>query len=173
MNTLSWRRVEARIAKQDWLGARDLIRAEMRKAPKSHWLIARLALTYYEERKYQKALELAVDALQIAPECPLACWEYAGACSMLDKNKEAIAVYSWLVQRGVDELAFGECGEGRGWARAMVADSHFRLALCHEQLGDRRKARGALKKHLAARGPGCRSIYPIAQARKVAKRLGI
>jgi tetratricopeptide (TPR) repeat protein len=167
------RRIEGFIAKRSWLKARSVIEAARERDPKSHWLLARLALTYYELRDYTKALELEIEGLQIAPMCPLLCWGYAGSSSMLGKNKEAIAVYKWLIERGVDELAYGDCGEGRGWARALVADSHYRISLCHEAMGERRKARVAMTKHLAARGPGVRSIYPIKGARSIAKRLGI
>ena len=92
---------------------------------------------------------------------------------MLGKNKEALAVYGWLIDRGIEDLAYGDCGEGRGWARALVADCHYRSALCYESRGDKRKARSAIKKHLQASGPGCRSIYPIGEARKLAKKLGV
>jgi tetratricopeptide (TPR) repeat protein len=166
-------RIEKLIAKQDWPRARALILAKLKKRPDSHWHIARLALTHYEERDYNKARELAIEGLNLNSQCPLLCWEYAGSCSMLDKNKDAIAVYEWLIERGVDELAYGECGEGRRWARSLVTDCYFRTALCYEATGNRRKARAAIKRHLQERGPGCRSIYSIADARKIAKRLGL
>jgi tetratricopeptide (TPR) repeat protein len=150
-----------------------LILNQLKRDPNSHWLLARLALTHYEEDNYEKALELEIKGLNIAPACPLLCWGYAGSCSMLGKNQEALAVYNWLIKRGVDNLAYGECGEGHGWARALIADVHYRAALCYEALGDSRKARTAIKKHLKSRGPGCRSIYSIREARKIAKRLGV
>jgi tetratricopeptide (TPR) repeat protein len=166
-------RIEALIAKNKWPEARALIRAELKRDPKSHWLLARLALTHYEERDYERALELEIKGLNLEPACPLLCWGYAGSCSMLGKNEDALSVYAWLIERGIDDLAYGRCGEGRGRARGLVADSHYRSALCYEALGERRKARNSMKKHLSARGPGCRSIYPIQRAREVAKRLGM
>lgn len=173
MSKTSSKRIEALIKKNDWPGARAAIRADLKRDPNSHWLLARLALTHYEERDYEKALELEIKGLDIAPGCPLLCWGYAESCSMLDKNEDALAVYGWLIERGIDDLAYGECGEGRGWARALLADCHYRSALCYQKLGKRRQARAQMKKHLEARGPGCRSIYPIGEVRKAAKRLGV
>ena len=164
-------RIEKLIAKKDWPHARALIQSEMKRDSGHHWLLARLALTYYEERRYKKALALEIKGLNIAPACPLLCWGFAGSCSMLGRNEKALAVYDWLIKRGVADLAYGECGEGRSWARGLVADAHYRSALCYEALRDRRRARIAMKKHLEARGPGCRSIYPIREARRIAKRL--
>lgn len=159
------------IAEEDWPRARTLIQRALKREPSHHWLLARLALTYYEEHDYRKAIELEVKGLNIVPDCPLLCWGYAGSCSMLGRNKEALAVYEWLIKRGLLDLAYGDCSEGRGWARALIADAYYRSALCYEELGDRRKARRAIEKHLASRGPGCRSVYTIQEARRIARRL--
>ena len=164
-------RIETLIAQGDWPAARTSIQRALKRDPANHWLLARLALTYYEEHDYRKAIELEVKGLNIAPECPLLCWGYAGSCSMLGRNKEALAVYEWLIKRGLHDIAYGDCGEGRGWARALIADAYYRSALCYEEVGDRRRARSEIKKHLDSRGPGCRSIYSIQEARRIAKRL--
>jgi hypothetical protein len=44
-------KIESLIAADNWKGARDLINAALQKEPDSHWLLSRLALTYYEEFK--------------------------------------------------------------------------------------------------------------------------
>ena len=48
--------IESRIERNDWRGARRLIRSELRRKPRSHWLLTRLALTYYERRDYRRSL---------------------------------------------------------------------------------------------------------------------
>ncbi len=40
------------------------------KEPQRHRLLSRLAHTFYEEFKYEKALEYDSKALKIAPNCP-------------------------------------------------------------------------------------------------------
>jgi hypothetical protein len=48
--------IEAAIRSQRWKKARQLIRAELKEKPDSHWLLTRLGLTYYEERAYRASL---------------------------------------------------------------------------------------------------------------------
>jgi hypothetical protein len=49
-------KIEALIEADNWKGARKAIIAALRTQPESHWLFSRLALTYYEEFEYKKAL---------------------------------------------------------------------------------------------------------------------
>jgi tetratricopeptide (TPR) repeat protein len=159
-------RIESLIEADDWKSARSAIRAALRAEPGSHWLLSRLALTYYEEFKYEKALEYDTQALTLAPHCPLALWGYAGTLDMLGREREALGVYRRLVRRGAESIANGECGEGLGRARGLVADSLYRMAGCYISLGQSRKAVEFLEKHLARRGKGCHSIYPLREVRK-------
>lgn len=158
--------IESLIEVDDWKGARKAIRAALRHEPENHWLLSRLALTYYEEFKYEKALEYETQALSLAPYCPLALWGYAGTLDMLGRQHEAIEVYRRLVRRGAEAIAHGECGEGLARARGLVADSVYRMAGCYKSLGKSRKAVALLEEHLAQRGKGCHSIYPLREVRK-------
>ena len=157
--------IEHEIAQEDWVVARKRIRAALRNEPGSHWLLTRLALTYYEEHSYGVSLKYATQALAIEPSCPLALWEQAGALSMLGKSKEGVRIYRRLIRRGVDSIAHGDCGEGLARARGLVADCWYRVALCQRTSGSFVVARNSLRRHLALRGPGCRSIYPLQQVK--------
>ena len=159
-------KIEALIESDDWKGARRVIRAALRKEPDSHWLLSRLALAYYEEFNYEKALEYESQALSLAPNCPLVLWGYAGSLDMLGREREALKVYQRLVRRGAEAIAYGECGEGLARARGLVADCLYRMAECYECLGQRKKAVEFFEKHLAQRGAGCHSIYPLHKVRK-------
>src|SRR4051794_28575233 len=116
------RGIESAIKREDWKEARRLVRAALRRQPDSHWLIARLALTYYEEFDYERALTIGQQAYKLAPNCPLVLWEMAGTLDMLKRHREAIPIYRRLVRRGVESVAYGDCGEGLAWARGLVAD---------------------------------------------------
>jgi predicted Zn-dependent protease len=163
--------IEKLIDAEDWKGARRLIRAALRKEPDDHWLLTRLGLTYYEEHNYKKALFYETQALKLAPKCPLVLWDYAGTLEMLGRDKEAIAIYRKLVKRGVDKIAYGECGEGRTRARGLVADCLYRIATCYEEAGQHRKALAYYDRHLGQRGAGCESIYPITGVKSHVKEL--
>ena len=164
--------IEELIDAENWKGARQLIRAALRKEPDSHWLLTRLGLTYYEERNYEKALFYEAQALRLAPRCPLVLWDYAGTLDMLGQNRKSIAFIE-SCKRGVDKIANGECGEGMAWARGLVADCLCRIAKCYEKLGEQKKALSYYVRHLERRGPGSRSIYPIGEVKESGKRVGL
>lgn len=171
----NWKRMSKEIEKlietEDWKAARKLIRAALRKEPDSHWLLSRLGLTYYEEHNYKKALFYAAQAMELAPNCPLVLWDYAGTLDRLGRNKEAIAIYKKLVKRGVEKIAYGKCGEGLAWARGLIADCLYRIAKCYEDLSHHKKALDFYERHIEHRGPGSRSIYPISDVMKRVKEL--
>ena len=157
--------IEQYIAHDQWEQARQLIEAELVDKPDSHWLMTRLGLTYYEQYDYQRALEWEEKALALAPDCPLVLWDYAGSLDMLNRPQEALVIYQRLIDRGIDSLANDECGEGRARARGFYADSFYRMSFCYLALGQRDKAIEVLHRSLEQRGPGCQSIYPIAEVR--------
>lgn len=164
--------IESRIKANDWSGARRLIRAALRRDPDSHWLLARLGLTYYEERRYAQALKWSEKALAKAPRCPLVLWDYAGDLQQLGRHQEALRIYARLVRRGAQSIVHGPCGEGQRWAKGIVADALYRQAIGYIALGQRRRARTFLEKHLAMRGPGRASIYSLRQVRRELRALG-
>lgn len=159
-------RIELAIKQSNWPKARRYVLADLRKEPASHWLISRLALTYYEERDYERSLVHSKRAYKIAPYCPLVLWDLAGTYQMLGRYQTAIAAYRRLLRRGINTLAFGPCGEGVAWARGLMADCWYRLARCHKENSRRAEAIRSYRKHLALRGPGCRSIYSIRDVRR-------
>lgn len=158
--------IEAAINLERWKRARRLIRAELRKEPRSHWLLTRLGLTYYEEHEYRASLRYSKMALKLAPSCPLALWDYAGSLQMLGRHRAALLVYGKILSRSIAPIANGDCGEGLSWARGLLADCHYRQAISHKRSGDQQIAIRAYRKHLKMRGPGCQSIYPIRTVRK-------
>ena len=157
--------IERAIESENWSLARKLIRAALRTEPDSHWLLTRLSLTYYEERSYQRSLDLSMRALALAPSCPLALWDAAGSLDMLSREREAVSMYRSLIRRGVSQIAFGPCGEGLAWSRGLVADCWYRIAVCYQRVGRRKLSQRAIQQHLAMRGPGCQSAYPLRQVR--------
>lgn len=166
-------KIERLIAEDNWKGARAAIEAELRDDPECHWLITRLALTYYEEFDYEKALEISMQALAIVPECPLALWDYAGALDMLKRWEEAEQVCSRLLARGIVSVAHGDCGEGTERTRGLFADCEYRRASCLQKMGAVVEARAAMIKHHAYRDAGAESIYSDADVDRMDARLQV
>jgi tetratricopeptide (TPR) repeat protein len=159
------------IQQDDWPTARRLIRAALRREPDSHWLLTRLGLTYYEQYDYERALFYSRQAHKLAPRCPLVLWDLAGAYEMLKRLTESQKIFRLLISRGISAIAFDTCGEGVAWARGLIADCWYRIAHIEHRRGRRARAIASFRRHLALRGPGCRSIYPISQVRRELRAL--
>jgi tetratricopeptide (TPR) repeat protein len=161
MNEHAPKRIEKAIGAEDWARARRMIQIELRRCPKDHWLLSRLALTHYEERRYKRALYWDAKALREAPYCPLAIWGYAGSLDMLGRTREALVLYRWLLNRGELSLAHGECGEGIERARSLVTDCHYRIARIWEKKRQWKKALAEYEEYLTRRSDGHGSIYSL------------
>lgn len=162
--------IERLLAAEDWAGARRLVRKALASSPEDHWLWSRLALTYYEQRRYTEALTHELRALGLQPSCPLALWGLAGAHQMLGHMDDAGVLYRRLIRRGAPRIATGRCGEGLRWARGLVADCWYRLGEIREARGQRARAAAAYREHLAARRGGA-SIYDAGAVRAKLKAL--
>lgn len=160
-----WKKIEKAIDANDWLTARKSIRAALKRNPKDHWLLGRLALTYYVQRKYRQALYWDVIALQEAPYCPLLIWGYAGTLTMLDRIDEALQLYRCLLGWGEERLAYGECGEGIRRARALIADCHYRVACIWDEKRQWKRSTAEFEKYFALRRTGSGSIYSLREVK--------
>ena len=159
-------RIEEAIEADNWVVARKLIKAELKSNPKDHWLLGRLGLTYYEQRKYDHALYWTATALQEAPYCPLLIWDYACALAMLERNDEALSLYRWLLSWGQVGLAYGECGEGIQRARALIADCHYRIACIWDEKRQWKRSSTEFEKYLELRRNGHGSIYSLREVKR-------
>ena len=54
---------------------------------------------------------------------------------MLVRYRDATTIYRGLIRRGVEAIAFDDCGEGLAWARGLIADCWYRLAGCQSKMG--------------------------------------
>ncbi len=100
------KRIEKLLAKEQWAQAQPLLHRELLYDPGSHWLWMMLGETYYEQRDYETALACARRAVELAPNCSLALWHYAGALSMCYQEDSALAVYSLIKAKDLDEIAY-------------------------------------------------------------------
>ncbi len=158
--------IESAIDADDWDEARRLIEVAIVDEPDNHWLITRLSLTYYEQFDYELSLQYAQAALEIAPLCPLATWDYGGSLDMLKRYDEAIPVFQRMISLGDDVVAFGDCGEGLDWARSLIADCHYRVAGCHRESGAIADAKAEYETYLKLRASGWGSIYDESEAQR-------
>ena len=142
------------------------LRQQLKAEPRHHWLLTRVSSVYCARGRYSLALRYAEKAFAEVWSCPLVLWDYAGALQMLGRHHEALDLYARIVTRSVDRIAYGECGEGKAWARGLVSDSHYRASLSLKAIGNERASLSALEQCLDLRGRGCRFIYRLDELRQ-------
>ena len=163
--------IEALVEKEDWANARKAILKELEANPDSHYLISRLALTYYEQRQYETALQHSQKAMELAPHCPMVLWDYAGALEQTGHDREAIRIWKRLLRRGVERIAHGPCGEGLRQAESLLNDCRYRIGKAYHFLGRPALAWRYMHAHLAHRRRGLPSIYSRADVLRNLQRI--
>ena len=170
-NNMMTREIEKRIEEKNWKEARALTQEELVFAPTDHWLWMTLSLTYYEDKEYKKALACSRRAVELEPNCPLALWHYAGSLFMSGQESSALAIWTVLQNMDLDDIAYGDCGEGMDWAMQLVNDVHFRVGRYFQWKQERELARAWLQKYLHNREHGVTSIYDKKKAEQLLAEL--
>lgn len=153
-------------AKEKWQEAIALAKSLLKEVPEDHWLLTRISSSYYEARQYRNALKYAKKSLVLAPNCPLALWDFAGALDMLKESRKAIEIWKKLLRKGVEKIAFDECGEGLRWTESLLNDCRYRIGCSYSDLGKKKLAIKYLKAHLAHRRAGLPSLYSRQQVKR-------
>jgi tetratricopeptide (TPR) repeat protein len=158
--------IERLLNAEKWPQAQALLHRALIHAPTDHYWWMMLSETYYEQFEYETALECSKRAVELAPQCPLALWHYAGCLSMTGQERAALAVWALLLNRDLDEVAHGECGEGMKWAMQLLNDVHYRMGFIHYFLSEDAQARISFEKYLYNRSRGVGSIYDAEEVKK-------
>ena len=157
-------RIEAYIAEKNWKQARSLIQDELLFKPMDHWLWMTLGLTYHEEQEYDRAVQCSKRAVQLAPDCPLALWHYAGSLDRAGHGAFALPIWIMLLSMEIEQVAYGDHGEGMGWALQLLNDVHYRMGRYYQRLGKKELASESFRKYLHNREHGVGSIYDLSKA---------
>ena len=158
-------------AKEKWqehiVLAKSLLKDDPENHVRNHWFLTRISSSYYEARQYRMALKYAKKALDLYPNCPLALWDLAGALDTLKEPRKAIEIWKKLLRKGVEKIAFNQCGEGLRRAESLLSDCRYRIGLSYSDLGKKKLAIKYLKAHLAHRRAGLPSLYSRREIEKV------
>jgi tetratricopeptide (TPR) repeat protein len=156
--------IEHCLAEKNWKAARALIQDELLFQPMDHWLWIHLGLTYHEEQEYEKAVQCGKRAVQLAPNCPLALWHYAGSLEMAGEGAFALPIWIMLLSMDIEEVAYGDHGEGMDWALQLLNDVHYRMGRYYERRGQKALATESFQKYLHNRAHSVGSIYDVSKA---------
>jgi tetratricopeptide (TPR) repeat protein len=163
--------IDKLVAAKKWTKARASIMDKLLGAPTDHWLWTTLGLTFYEQRRYDKALQCSRRAVGLAPDCPLVLWDYAGCLSMCGQEDSALAIWTILLGMELEDVAYGECAEGMDWAMQLINDVHYRMGKYYQWKKNPEQARVSFKKYLHNRAHGVGSIYDKQKVEKYLEEL--
>ncbi len=145
--------------KDKWNEARELLEKEIIIFPQEYFLITSLAKVCYNTEHFEDSLEYATQAMKIEPNDALVIYDYACALSALEKNEEAIRQWNKIINMDINKIAYGDYGEGMKWAKSIVNDSRYRIALSHVELQNIKEAKRLINEHLQYRQRGIYSDF--------------
>lgn len=156
--------------REEWEKARRLLEREWEKDPDNHWLLTQLGVTYYEQQRYEEALPFFQASLRIVRDCPLTLWNLAGTLNALGKNAPAIRLYTGLLQtkKSPEE---DPCWESKDWTDALKADCVYRLGVCFQDLGKKRKAEHCYRQYLNLLSIGINGLYTLEDVQRKVRDL--
>ncbi len=164
MTTASGNKTNAKIndlfQRGEWEAARRLLVREQDKEPANHWVLTQLGVTFYEQRRYEEALPLFLASRKIVPDCPLTLWNLAGTLDALGKHAQAMRIYTSLLQSNKSPED-DPCWESVEWANALKTDCVYRLGVCFQHLGKKRKAEFCYQQFLNLLSLGIEATYSI------------
>lgn len=158
---------------EDYHSAIVLLKEELARLPDDHWLNAQLAISYYELRDYKAAIQFSEKAVQLSPNCPLALDYHASILLANEKVEEALHIWNNLLDKDVNEIAYGECGEGIRFAKSLLNDVRFSIGDAYVELNNKEKALYYYRSHLANRQKGIFSNVKRSEVLKEIEKIDI
>lgn len=89
---------------------------------------------------------------------------------MCAQGASALAIWTSLVSMDVEEVAYGEHGEGMEWALQLLNDVHYRVGRYYQSIGRDDLAAEAFGKYIHNREHGVDSIYDLSVAKRYVAR---
>ena len=163
-------KINGLIQRGQWAEARRLLERERDKEPTNHWVLTQLGVTFYEQRRYEEALQLFLASREIVPDCPLTLWNLGGTLDSLGKHTHAMRIFTGILYSNTSPDD-DPCWESVKWADALKADCVYRLGVCFQHLGKKRKAELCYRQFLNLLSIGIEATYSIDDVKRRNARL--
>lgn len=150
---------------EKWAEARAVLERELEKEPQNHWIVTQLGVTYYEQRRYQEAVDLFLESKEIVSDCPLTLWNLAGGLDALGKHSAALSIFTWLLQSRVSP-SDDPCWESVDWSETLKADCIFRIGVCLQNLGKKQKSEQCFRQYLNLLAMGIEGLYSLEDVKR-------
>ena len=123
-----------------------------------YWVLVEYGNAMYELREYNEALEIAYRYMKIEPNDPYCIFHYS---LILRANKEpsrAINYLKKILNKSLEELSYGQFGDGIREAKTLINDTRYLLALTYFEEDNLKKSLELYNKHLENRQRGISSM---------------
>lgn len=137
----------------------------------SFWIYSRLSSCYYELMDYDKALFYAKKAYRLNPNSPLVLWDYAGALTMLKKEKKAIELLKRIQNMSDDLTIYGFTDSDIKWMQSLKNDANFLIGKAYYTICEDILAEEFLSNYLSNKKRGMKSIYTKKKALQYLKEI--
>ena len=157
---------------EKWDEIITILNKEIIKYPKEYWLYTTLSEVYFIIKKYEESYYFAEKAMQIQPKDMLVVYNYGHALSKIGKHKEAIVEWDKILNKNIEDIAYGKYGEGLRWAKSMINDARFEKASSLISLGKKSESISLIREHLAHRQRGLPSYFTKNQVLRTLSNVG-
>ena len=147
------------VRRGDHVKALSLLKRELKSDKNDPWLLANIAMSYYDLKRYKLGMPYALKAYQISPKDPLIMHYYSVLLNANEFRSQARDIWMRITKMPIDRIAFGLFGEGLRYARSLRTDVFARIGFSFMADNDAVNGAKFLRKHLLNRRKGQPSTF--------------
>lgn len=120
----------------DWTGVIKMLKRYAIRYPNEYYIYQQLAATLYLESiaQYQLAFHYAERAMKLESNDDLNIYTYACALYYVGQLETSFEYFMQIINKDIQEIAYGEHGEGLRYAKSLIRDSVFMAGIiCQDQ----------------------------------------
>ena len=141
--------------KSDWTGLIKMLKRYAIRYPNAYYVHQQLAATLYlgSIAQSQLAFKYAERAIIMEPDDDLNIYTYACALYYVGKLDKSYEYFNKIMNKDVNDIAYGEHGEGLRYAKALINDSVYMVGVICQKQHKYEDAKVFFLRHLENRKP--------------------
>ena len=147
-------------AKRNWDELRDFLQEKADQYPEDYFILTELSQAYRFVDNSRQALYYSQKALELVPDDDeLVIYNHGMALQDNEMYSEALPYFNMILEKSIEEIAYGEHGEGMKYAKGLYNDSLYMKGVCYMELGNKEEALHYIQLHLSNRHRGQYSAF--------------
>ncbi|WP_295731846.1 tetratricopeptide repeat protein [uncultured Muribaculum sp.] len=155
-------------AGKNWNGLRDFLKDKSELYPDDYYILTELSQAYFLINSPKDALCAAQKAFLLEENDELVIYNLAMALQLNGMYSDAMKYFDMILSKLIDDIAYGNHGEGKKWAKSLHNDSLYMKGVCYMELGNNEEAAYCIRSHIYNRRRG---IYSDFSRKQVLRRL--